>query len=310
MFLVRTITRAKWESRSDLDAVAADAITGDLRTKSNTLSFWRCASEAEDNLTATALAIAAGRDIDKLEIVWLVASDLRADGQALKNTDGRTPLKALIKRHVDICQLDYVRLGRITDRVVSAIDADQYLRFTPSSVKKPLVNAVRQNRIVLGDLKSELGDVGHRRPSARGARRQDRLWDSQGGLQESPLPQPDRGYGARAGMPKVLAPDILSCLYCHIKRGRRTEDAPGRRKGLSKAYADGCAADRLGRRAGRFRRPCLQDCRRTQHRLHDNILYLAEILPPRGLGRAPFLQPRPDEPIRRMDGIQRRYASV
>ena len=26
------------------------------------------------------------------------------------------------------------------------------------------------------------------------------------------------------------------------------------------------------------------------------------------LGRAPFLQPRPDEPIRRMNGIQRRYA--
>ena len=84
------------------------------------------------------------------------------------------------------------------------------------------------------------------------------LWGSQGGLQESPLPQPDRGYGARAGMPKAPALDILSCLYCHIKRGRRTEDAPGRRKGLFKAYEDGCAADRRGRRAGRFRpvRPC------------------------------------------------------
>lgn len=123
------------------------------------MSFWRCTSEADDDLTETALAIAAGRDkIDKLEIVWLVASDLQADGQTLKNTDGRTPLKALIKRHVDICQLDYVRLGRIADRVVSAMDADQYLRFTPSSVKKLLVNAVSQNRIVLGDLKGKTGD--------------------------------------------------------------------------------------------------------------------------------------------------------
>lgn len=123
------------------------------------MSFWRCTSEADDDLTATALAIAAGRDkIDKLEIVWLVASDLQADGQTLKNTDGRTPLKALIKRHVDICQLDYVRLGRIADRVVSAMDADQYLRFTPSSVKQLLVNAVSQNRIVLGDLKGKTGD--------------------------------------------------------------------------------------------------------------------------------------------------------
>lgn len=123
------------------------------------MSFWRCTSEAEDDLTETALTIAAGRDkIDKLEIVWLVASDLQADGQTLKNTDGRTPLKALIKRHVDICQLDYVRLGRIADRVVSAMDADQYLRFTPSSVKKLLVNAVSQNRIVLGDLKGKTGD--------------------------------------------------------------------------------------------------------------------------------------------------------
>ena len=67
---------------------------------------------------------------------------------------------------------------------------------------------------------------------------------------------------------------------------------------------------RQTRRPVRPVRPCLQDCQRTQHRLHDNMLDLAEILPPHALGRAPFLQPRPDEPIRRMDGIQRRYASV
>jgi hypothetical protein len=50
--LARKVARAKWEPRSDLGdgTIAADAVTADLRTTENTLSFWRCNSSSADDL--------------------------------------------------------------------------------------------------------------------------------------------------------------------------------------------------------------------------------------------------------------------
>ena len=44
--LARKISRAKWEATKDLGdgEIQADAVSADLRTMGNTLSFWRCAS--------------------------------------------------------------------------------------------------------------------------------------------------------------------------------------------------------------------------------------------------------------------------
>ena len=42
--------------------ISADAITGDLRTQGNSLSFWQCGIAEQDKLEEAALAIAAGRD--------------------------------------------------------------------------------------------------------------------------------------------------------------------------------------------------------------------------------------------------------
>lgn len=46
MFLARMISRSKWEPKSRMHAeeISADAVTGDLRTQDNSLSFWRCPS--------------------------------------------------------------------------------------------------------------------------------------------------------------------------------------------------------------------------------------------------------------------------
>ena len=75
MFLVRKITRAKWGSNSELSAgeISADAVTGDLRTQRNSLSFWRCRAETNGDVEDVALAIAAARDqVDTIDIVWLM----------------------------------------------------------------------------------------------------------------------------------------------------------------------------------------------------------------------------------------------
>lgn len=164
MFLVRKITRAKWETGQALSAgeISADAVTSDLRTKENTLSFWKCATETNGDVEEAALAIAAAGDrLDRLDIVWLVDDELQADGQTLKNTDGRTPVRELADRHVDVCKLDYTRLGKVARRVVAAMEEKRCCRLSKANVKKLLSAAVGHGRIDLdalsGNLRAEIG---------------------------------------------------------------------------------------------------------------------------------------------------------
>ena len=156
MFLARKISRAKWEAKRDLSEgeIPDDAITVDLRTKDNKLSFWRCSeTEVED----VALAIAATRDnVDKLDIVWVDEGELKTDGQTLENTKGDTPVTELAERHVDVCQLDSVRLGKVAHRVMAAIKKGQCTRLTKKQVTNILVAAVKQKRVDLNDLRPSL----------------------------------------------------------------------------------------------------------------------------------------------------------
>ena len=52
MFLARSIQRSKWPVKIEvtLDEIPADAITGDLRTSDNALSFWHCDSSDNDDI--------------------------------------------------------------------------------------------------------------------------------------------------------------------------------------------------------------------------------------------------------------------
>lgn len=73
-YLVRKITRIKWDVAEGLakSEIPADAISVDLRTKSNALSFWQCASESSDDIAEVALALAAaGGNIGPMDLVWL-----------------------------------------------------------------------------------------------------------------------------------------------------------------------------------------------------------------------------------------------
>ena len=159
MFLARMITRSKWEPKPGVKAgeISADAVTGDLRTHDNALSFWRCSSGEGADFEDTVLAIATGRtDIAKVEIVWLDDEDLRADGQTLEDTEGRTPVEELAHLHVDLCRLDFGRLGKVARRVVSALNEKQYLCLTRASVKNLLEKAVNKGRVDPRDLQDKV----------------------------------------------------------------------------------------------------------------------------------------------------------
>ena len=161
MFLARKFTRAKWDHKADLSdgEISADAVTSDLRTTDNTLSFWECGGAAKSEIKDAVLALAAaGNRFDKIDVVWLTEEELQEDGQTLKSTPGRTPVSDLAGRHVDVDRLDYVRLGKIAKRIASAIVNENWCRFTEGCAKKLVLAAVKEGRIDTSDLKGKIRD--------------------------------------------------------------------------------------------------------------------------------------------------------
>lgn len=155
MYLVRKITQAKWRSNRELSEgeVSADAVTADLRTRGNSLSFWQCDTEKKGDLEDAALALAAAAHrVDTFDIVWLRNEELRSDGQTLRKTRGQTPVGELVDLHVDVCRLDYVRLGRVARRIVTALEEKRHCRLTRARVRKLLAEAVEERRVEIGDL--------------------------------------------------------------------------------------------------------------------------------------------------------------
>ena len=159
MFLIRKIARAKWGLKQGLSSeeIPADAVTADLRTKENSLSFWKCQSDSKENIEEVALAIvAASNSVERLDLIYIANDKLQEDGQTWKDTDGRTPVEDLVKQHVDVYRLDYVRLGKIASRIATAIKADSYIYLTKKSLTKLLVTAVKQKRIDLDKLEEKV----------------------------------------------------------------------------------------------------------------------------------------------------------
>ena len=150
MFLARKITRAKWASTPDFSTgeIPADAVTVDLRTQQNSLSFWRCRTDTASDVEEAALAIAAaGTRIDRLDIVWLADDKLQDNGLNLANSTGRTPGTDMADQHVDLIRLDYVRLGSVARRVIDAIKSERCCRLTKARVRKLIEAAIGQGRI-------------------------------------------------------------------------------------------------------------------------------------------------------------------
>jgi hypothetical protein len=155
MYLVRKITRAKWDrtARFADGEIPADAVTADLRTTDNALSLWASADGGGDPLNDAVLALVAGADrVDKVDVVWIERANFDEAGVELDETDGRTPVTDLVDRHVDAVRLDLVRLGRFAEQVVDALGAEQHKRLTKKRVAQLIATAVDAGRVPLADL--------------------------------------------------------------------------------------------------------------------------------------------------------------
>ena len=161
MFLARKFARAKWDHKADLSdgEISADAVTSDLRTKEDALSFWKCGRATESEIEEAALALAAaGNRIDKIDLVWLTEEELREGDQTLECTPdkARTPVSDLARLHIDVSRLDYVRLGKVAEQIVSAIASGNWCRFRKQQVKRLVIAAVEEGRIDTCDFQGSI----------------------------------------------------------------------------------------------------------------------------------------------------------
>jgi hypothetical protein len=156
-FLVRKINKAKWYQINimESDDVSADAITNCLKTTKNTLSVWHIETEAD--LEKAVLAIVANQDhLDTIDVVILDEPSLNNYNLNIVASPGETPVLSLIEAHRDIAELSFTKLGQVKEHIVQRIRNQKLKRFTVSSLKKILTNAINEGILKKEDLNESI----------------------------------------------------------------------------------------------------------------------------------------------------------
>lgn len=167
-FLLRMVQRQKWEPTQDLglNEIAADAVTADLRTTRNSLSFWR----GDDDSAAVeqvALAVATSRDkLDRIDIAWMPENLFDECTLPLEASKGVTPIQSLRSRHVDVIRLDVSRLGTVAAIVQQGVRNGQCRRFSKAQVSELVKKAVENDLVRLESLPSGIQQGIAPQPSA------------------------------------------------------------------------------------------------------------------------------------------------
>jgi hypothetical protein len=162
-WLVRKISRAKWEASIGSKKISADAVTGDLRTKNDELSLWAIASSAEAELEKVAIAIAAsGERVDSLDVAWIASRELRKRKIALRSSLGVTAAVAYRNLHVDAEELELASLSKIARVLARSVrESEQLKRFTRAEVKRLLQSSIEMGatdrNLLDPKLRTELG---------------------------------------------------------------------------------------------------------------------------------------------------------
>ncbi len=152
-YFIRKIEKSKWMQNKVLEGQnpSADAITGSLRTRDNTLSIWHVNDhhEIEDAVLAF---ISQGEHLDTIDIVIFSKEVLNKKKLQFTQTKAKTPYLPFADRHYDIHSLDYVSLGEIAMIVVDSLKQDSTKRFTRGQLKRLVTKAIENRKIHLQDL--------------------------------------------------------------------------------------------------------------------------------------------------------------
>lgn len=159
--LVRRIARAKWgdEITQDTSDVPADAITNCLKTTNNTLSVWKI--ESEEELNDAILALITGKSqerFSKVDYVLIDECKLINNGLSLVDSDGDTIVDELVKKHKNISDLSYSKLGIIKDIILECINKGKYKFITRENIKKLVKSSIEAGKLQKEKLNEKLID--------------------------------------------------------------------------------------------------------------------------------------------------------
>lgn len=159
LFLARSISVAKWHSSTNIAAgeIAADAVTTDMKTQDNALSFWTCNPADTQTVDDVALALAARADhISKMDLVWVEETEVAKVPLKVVPEPGDTPAKTLVNNHRNVVGIDVVRLCRLSQTVAKAIHQKQTRRLTVKQVRDCLNAGIQAKKVDKIDLNPKL----------------------------------------------------------------------------------------------------------------------------------------------------------
>lgn len=141
MRLLRKVSLGKWNLDKAYDGgkIPADALTVDLKTTGNTLSFWRAADEEGERKAVLAI-VSMQHHLDKLDIVAIDESELPST--SLKNSEGKSGFKHLDELHVDLVRLDHESHVAAAQIIGRKIAGNQVRRIRKSEMQHMLHAAV------------------------------------------------------------------------------------------------------------------------------------------------------------------------
>ncbi|RYF02385.1 MAG: hypothetical protein EOO32_00240 [Comamonadaceae bacterium] len=126
MRLARKVNLSKWRQHetAGIDCIPADAITNDLKTFGNTLSFWRVKEDAEGLDNAMLAILGSQERIDKLDIA-IIPANFMADDRLLVDTPGKTCFTSLETLHVDLSFLNSEHLAAVARALAACVYNNQ-----------------------------------------------------------------------------------------------------------------------------------------------------------------------------------------
>jgi len=136
-----------WESEGfSHEDISADAITIDLQTKNNALSFWEI--EDADSLEDVVLALmSTAHNLASIDVLAIPSESIKELGLDIKPTPGSTFAEGMVESHRNIGILNLKKLGGIADLFISEYKLDKVKRFTRKQVKRILKDAISDGRL-------------------------------------------------------------------------------------------------------------------------------------------------------------------
>lgn len=155
--VVRKISRAKWDPKEELgsDAISADAVTSDLRTNGNCLSFWECIdANNEIELHEIVLALAGAFErLDKIDVAWIDRDAAANEGVTFEKSEGKTLVADLREKHLNAIRLELNKISILAKLLAKAVRNDNnFRRYTRKDVLKILAKAVQDGRLSIDEL--------------------------------------------------------------------------------------------------------------------------------------------------------------